>query len=221
MVLSSSVSFFKKLKKNNNRDWFAKNKPKFKELELQIKAFGEELKDRLNEFDNVDRFKLFRIYRDIRFSKDKTPFKTHFGLYWNRLKPCLRGGYYLHISPNNNFLACGFWDPNPKDLYRIRKEFLHDANEFRKILKSKEIYSNWGNLEGTELKTAPRNFDKNHPDIDLIRKKQFVFKINYSDKEVLEKRFIDKIELSLKAIRPFLNYMTDVLTTDENGESLY
>lgn len=221
MVLSSSVSFFKKLKKNNNRDWFAENKPKFKELELEIKAFGEELKDRLNEFDNVDRFKLFRIYRDIRFSKDKTPFKTHFGLYWNRLKPRLRGGYYLHISPNNNFLACGFWDPNPKDLYRIRKEFLHDANEFRKILKSKEIYSIWGNLEGTELKTAPRNFDKNHPDIDLIRKKQFVFKINYSDKEVLEKRFIDKIELSLKAIRPFLNYMTDVLTTDENGESSY
>ena len=221
MVLSSSVSFFKKLKKNNNRDWFAENKPKFKELELEIKAFGEELKDRLNEFDNVDRFKLFRIYRDVRFSKDKTPFKTHFGLYWNRLKPLLRGGYYLHISPNNNFLACGFWDPNPKDLYRIRKEFLHDANEFRKILKSKEIYSIWGNLEGTELKTAPRNFDKNHPDIDLIRKKQFVFKINYSDKEVLEKRFIDKIELSLKAIRPFLNYMTDVLTTDENGESLY
>jgi len=221
MVLSSSVSFFKKLKKNNNRDWFAENKSKFKELELEIKAFGEELKDRLNEFDNVDRFKLFRIYRDIRFSKDKTPFKTHFGLYWNRLKPNLRGGYYLHISPNNNFLACGFWDPNPKDLYRIRKEFLHDANEFRKILKSKEICSSWGNLEGTELKTAPRNFDKNHPDIDLIRKKQFVFKINYSDKEVLEKRFIDKIELSLKAIRPFLNYMTDILTTDENGESLY
>ena len=221
MALSSSVSFFKKLKKNNNREWFAENKPKFKELEKEIKAFGEELKDRLNEFDNVDRFKLFRIYRDIRFSKDKTPFKTHFGLYWNRLKPRLRGGYYLHISPNNNFLACGFWDPNPKDLYRIRKEFLHDANEFRKILKSKEIYSIWGNLEGTELKTAPRNFDKNHPDIDLIRKKQFVFKINYSDKEVLEKRFIDKIELSLKAIRPFLNYMTDVLTTDENGESLY
>jgi uncharacterized protein (TIGR02453 family) len=221
MVLSSSVSFFKKLKKNNNREWFAENKPKFKELEKEIKAFGEELKDRLNEFDNVDRFKLFRIYRDIRFSKDKIPFKTHFGLYWNRLKPRLRGGYYLHISPNNNFLACGFWDPNPKDLYRIRNEFLHDANEFRKILKSKEIYSNWGNLEGTELKTAPRNFDKNHPDIDLIRKKQFVFKINYSDKEVLEKRFIDKIELSLKTIRPFLNYMTDVLTTDENGESLY
>ena len=92
MALSSSVSFFKKLKKNNNSEWFAENKPKFKELELEIKAFGEKLKDRLNEFDNVDRFKLFRIYRDIRFSKDKTPFKTHFGLTWHRTKPLYRGG---------------------------------------------------------------------------------------------------------------------------------
>ena len=220
MVLSSSVSFFKKLKKNNNRDWFSENKSKFKELEFEIKAFGEELKDRLNEFDNIDRFKLFRIYRDIRFSKDKTPFKTHFGLYWNRLKPQLRGGYYLHVSPSNNFLACGFWDPNSKDLYRIRKEFLHDTKEFRDIISSKEIYSVWGSLEGSELKTAPRNFDKNHPDIDLIRKKQFVFKISYTDAEVFDKKFIYKIEKAIKTIRPFLNYMTEVLTTDENGESL-
>ena len=98
MVLSSSVSFFKKLKKNNNREWFAENKPKFKELEKEIKAFGEELKDRLNEFDNVDRFKLFRIYRDIRFSKDKTPFKTHFGLYWNRLVNCSSNFFSNHRS---------------------------------------------------------------------------------------------------------------------------
>ena len=97
---------------------------------------------------------------------------------------------------------------------------MNDANEFREILKSKEIQSIWGELEGSELKTAPRNFDKNHPDIDLIRKKQFIFKINYSDKEVLDKKFIIKIENSLKAIRPFLNYMTDILTSDENGESL-
>ena len=222
MIISNKIyGFLKKLKVNNNREWFSENKSTFKLYQADVKNFGEELKIRLNKLDSVDRFKLFRIYRDVRFSKNKTPFKTHFGLTWHRLKPQNRGGYYLHIAPGNNFLACGFWDPNPKDLYRIRKEFLHDANEFRKILKSKEIYSNWGNLEGTELKTAPRNFDKNHPDIDLIRKKQFVFKIKYSDKEVLEKRFIDKIELSLKTIRPFLNYMTDVLTTDENGESLY
>jgi uncharacterized protein (TIGR02453 family) len=221
MVLSSSVSFFKKLKKNNNRDWFAENKPKFKELELEIKTFGEELKDRLNEFDNVDRFKLFRIYRDIRFSKDKTPFKTHFGLTWHRTKPLYRGGYYLHISPGKNFLACGFWDPNPNDLKRIRKELEYDAKELRDIISSKEFFSVWGNLEGSELKTAPRNFDKNHPDIDLIRKKQFIFSISYSDEEVCEPQFINKLENALKMVRPFTDYMSDVLTSDENGEPLF
>ena len=221
MVLSSSVSFFKKLKKNNNRDWFAENKPKFKELELEIKAFGEELKDRLNEFDNVDRFKLFRIYRDVRFSKDKTPFKTHFGLTWHRTKPLYRGGYYLHISPGKNFLACGFWDPNPNDLKRIRKELEYDAKELRDIISSKEFFSVWGNLEGSELKTAPRNFDKNHPDIDLIRKKQFIFSISYSDEEVCEPQFINKLENALKMVRPFTDYMSDVLTSDENGEPLF
>jgi uncharacterized protein (TIGR02453 family) len=221
MALSSSVSFFKKLKKNNNRDWFAENKPKFKELELEIKTFGEELKDRLNEFDNVDRFKLFRIYRDIRFSKDKTPFKTHFGLTWHRTKPLYRGGYYLHISPGKNFLACGFWDPNPNDLKRIRKELEYDAKELRDIISSKEFFSVWGNLEGSELKTAPRNFDKNHPDIDLIRKKQFIFSISYSDEEVCEPQFINKLENALKMVRPFTDYMSDVLTSDENGEPLF
>jgi uncharacterized protein (TIGR02453 family) len=221
MALSSSVSFFKKLKKNNNRDWFTENKPKFKELELEIKTFGEELKDRLNEFDNVDRFKLFRIYRDIRFSKDKTPFKTHFGLTWHRTKPLYRGGYYLHISPGKNFLACGFWDPDPNDLKRIRKELEYDAKELRDIISSKEFFSVWGNLEGSELKTAPRNFDKNHPDIDLIRKKQFIFSISYSDEEVCEPQFINKLENALKMVRPFTDYMSDVLTSDENGEPLF
>ena len=221
MALSSSVSFFKKLKKNNNRNWFAENKPKFKELELEIKVFGEELKDRLNEFDNVDRFKLFRIYRDIRFSKDKTPFKTHFGLTWHRTKPLYRGGYYLHLSPGKNFLACGFWDPNPNDLKRIRKELEYDAKEFRDIIASKEFFSVWGNLEGSELKTAPRNFDKNHPDIDLIRKKQYIFSISFSDEEVCEPQFINKLENALKMVRPFTDYMSDVLTSDENGESLF
>ena len=221
MALSSSVSFFKKLKRNNNRNWFAENKPKFKELELEIKVFGEELKDRLNEFDNVDRFKLFRIYRDVRFSKDKTPFKTHFGLTWHRTKPLYRGGYYLHISPGKNFLACGFWDPNPNDLKRIRKELEYDAKEFRDIIASKEFFSVWGNLEGSELKTAPRNFDKNHPDIDLIRKKQYIFSISFSNEEVCEPQFINKLENALKMVRPFTDYMSDVLTSDENGESLF
>ncbi|MBL6649405.1 MAG: DUF2461 domain-containing protein [Flavobacteriaceae bacterium] len=216
----SIIKFFNDLKHNNNRDWFAINKTHFKEIENQVKGFGNEIKNKLNEHDNIDQFKLFRIYKDVRFSKDKTPYKTHFGLYWNRVKPMLRGGYYLHISPKNNFLACGFWNPNPADLKRIRKEFVFDSLEIRTIIESDQITSTWGSLIGDELKTAPRNFDLNHPNIDLIRKKQFIFRINFLDKEVYDKKFINKIDLFLKTIRPFLDYMSEILTTDENGQSI-
>ena len=221
MVLSNSIfSFFKKLKLNNNREWFLENKSVFKSHESQVKIFGEELKNRLNKFDNIDRFKVFRIYRDIRFSKDKTPFKTHFGLTWHRIKPKYRGGYYLHLCPGNNFLACGFWDPNPNDLKRIRQELIFDAQDFKELINTTSFQSNWGELKGSELKTAPRGVDKNHPDIKLIRKKQFIFSINYSNKEVCEKNFIDRLEESIKKVRPFVDYMSELLTTDENGESL-
>ena len=222
MILSNTIfGFFKELKINNDREWFLKNKSIFKKHEVQIKNFGEELKNRLNEFDSIDRFKLFRIYRDVRFSKDKTPFKTHFGLTWHRTKPLYRGGYYLHISPGKNFLACGFWDPNPNDLKRIRQELEYDAKEFRNIISAKEFSSIWGNLEGSELKTAPRNFDKKHADIDLIRKKQYIFSINFSDIEICDTGFINKLENALKKVKPFTDYMSDILTTDENGESLF
>jgi len=221
MVISNSIfSFFKRLKLNNNREWFLENKSVFKSHESQIKIFGEELKNRLNKFDNIDRFKVFRIYRDIRFSKDKTPFKTHFGLTWHRIKPQYRGGYYLHLCPGNNFLACGFWDPNPNDLKRIRQELIFDAQDFKELINTTSFQSNWGELKGSELKTAPRGVDKNHPDIKLIRKKQFIFSINYSNKEVCEKNFIDRLEESIKKVRPFVDYMSELLTTDENGESL-
>ena len=188
MTLSNSIfKFFKKLKVNNNREWFLKHKSTFKLHELEVKVFGEEIKNRLNKFDNIDRFKLFRIYRDVRFSKDKTPFKTHFGLTWHRIKPQNRAGYYLHISPGNNFLACGFWDPNPADLRRIRQELVYDAKEFKEIMNASVFQSTWGELKGSELKTAPRGIDKNHPEIELIRKKQYIFSIQYSDKQVCEK----------------------------------
>ena len=221
MIIRKDVfHFLKKLKTNNDRDWFNDNKSNFKLIEKEIKLFGEELKNKINEHDEIDLFKLFRIYRDIRFSKDKTPFKTHFGLTWHRTKPMNRGGYYFHIEPNNSFLACGFWDPNPKDLYRIRREIFFDSSELKKIILKNEFLHVWGKLKGNELKTAPRNFDKSHPDISLIRKKQYIFSIKYSDQEVLNDAFIEQLNLAIKTVRPFVDYMSEILTTNENGESI-
>ncbi len=220
-IPKSTFTFFNNLKNNNNREWFTEHKPEFKAIETEIKTVYNGLGELLNSHDVIDKVKIFRIYRDVRFSKDKTPYKTHFGGSYHRKKPELRGGYYLHIAPNNeSFIATGFWEPNKDDLFRIRKELEMDAKEFRNIMSNPDFKATWGNVVGDELKTAPKGFDKEHPDIDLIRKKQYIFTKKYTDKEVLSNNFIEEVNASFKVIRPYFDYMSDVLTTNLNGESL-
>ena len=215
-------SFLKKLEKNNNRDWFNENKPEFKAIEKEVKAFYNSILEKLNTHDEIDKVKIFRIYRDVRFSKNKLPYKTHFGGSFHRSKPRLRGGYYLHIQPNNeSFIATGFWEPTKEDLLRIRKEFEMDDSEIRDILSNKKFNTIWGDtFVGDEVKSAPRGFDKAHKAIDLIKKKQYIFTKKYTDKEVLDANFLNEVDASFKSIRPFFDYMSDVLTTDLNGVSL-
>ena len=128
MISKDVLSFLKKLQQNNTRDWFDAHKSEFKALESGVKQFYAQLFEQLNVVDSIDTFKIFRIYRDVRFSKNKLPYKTHFGGSFHRTKPELRGGYYLHIAPQNeSFIATGFWDPSKEDLFRIRKEFEIDS----------------------------------------------------------------------------------------------
>ena len=220
MISKDVFSFLKKLQKNNNRDWFHDHKASFKEIELDVKQFYHQLFEQLNQFDSIDTFKVFRIYRDVRFSKNKLPYKTHFGGSFHRTKPELRGGYYLHLAPENeSFIATGFWDPSKEDLLRIRKEFETDSEDIRALMDTPAFKAVWGTVQGDELKSAPRGFDKQDPNIDLIRKKQFIFVRKYSDKAVLSKDFEHQIVESFKVIRPYFDYMSSVLTTNLNGES--
>ena len=217
----SSLSYLKKLKQNNNRDWFAEHKPIFIEAQNNAKELYAEIRNNLEKHDEIEKFKLFRIYRDVRFSKDKTPYKPHFAGSFSRLGKQLRGGYYLRIRPGESFLAGGFWEPNKEDLLRIRKEIEVDASEFREILEDKKFQHYFGNsFKGDELKTAPRGFDKEHPDIDLLRKKGFIAVRNFTDEEVLSPSFSSEVDNSYKALRPFFNLFSDILTTNLNGESI-
>ena len=220
-IPKETLPFLKKLSKNNNRDWFNDNKVEFKSIEAKIKEAYNSLGELLNNHDQIDKVKVFRIYRDVRFSKNKLPYKTHFGGSFHRKKPELRGGYYLHIQPKNeSFIATGFWEPNKEDLFRIRKEFEMYDSEIREILNQTKFKNTWGGFVGDELKTAPKGFDKEHQAIDLIRKKQFIFIKKYTDKEVNSKGFLDDVNTSFVNVRPFFDYMSDILTTNLNGESL-
>jgi len=221
LITPAVFSFLKKLEKNNNRDWFTEHKKEYEVLKNDMKSFFNTLGDEVKLHDEIERVKIFRIYRDVRFSKNKTPYKINFSSSLSRAGARLRGGYYTHIQPNNaSFIATGFWGPEKEDLLRIRKELELDASEFREVIGNKKFKSIWGELKGDELKTAPKNFDKEHPNIDLIRRKQFIFTRSFTDKEVLDSNFKKEVSKSFKVIRPYFDLMSDILTTNLNGESL-
>lgn len=215
------LKFLSDLKANNNREWFQANKKTYDGIRAEMNLFYQDIMQRLNQHDEIEKLKMFRIYRDVRFSHDKTPYNPHFAGSFSRSGKRLRGGYYLRIRPGESFLAGGFWAPNKEDLFRIRKEFELDDQEIRDVLSNKEFRKNFGSeLRGDEVKTAPKGFNKEHPAIDLIRKKGFVAVREFSDGEVMNKNFADKVDGAFKALRPYFDYMSEVLTTDLNGVSL-
>jgi len=221
MALSSDLfDFLKNLKENNNRPWFKGNKVIYDALKDEVNVFSHQVFHKLNKSNQLSDVKVFRIYRDIRFSKDKTPYKTHFGIGFHRIKPRYRGGYYLHIEPGNSFVAVGFWKPNREDLYRVRKEIEMDHKYFRNIVSHGELVNVWGKMKGERLKIAPKGFDKLHKAVDLFQYKQYLFVKKISDQQVLSDSFIKEISTCFKVALPFVNYMSDILTTDLNGESL-
>jgi conserved hypothetical protein TIGR02453 len=175
----------------------------------------------LNKTDKIAKTKVFRINRDIRFSKDKTPYNVHRSVSFSRAGEDRRGGYYLRLEPGNSLMAGGFFDPNPADLLRIRKEFEMDATAIRKILSAKEFEAAFGGfVQEYAVKTAPKGFSKDDPNIDLIRLKNYFVVHKFTDNEVFSEDFKEKLLHHYELLRPYFNYMSDVLTTDLNGVSL-
>jgi len=217
-VEASTLKFLKDLDKNNNREWFLAHKEQYEQSLANLKEFKEEVHRTINKKDLLEDSRLFRIYRDVRFSKDKAPYKNNFGIHFTRATTTRRGGYYLHIEPGKSFAGGGFWAPEPQDLKRLRDEFAFDDKPVRKITSQKNFVRYFGSLNGEELKTAPSGYARDHPAIDLIRKKQFIIARNFKDKEVLDNKFLKEVTLTFEAMRPFFDYMSEILTTDVNGQ---
>lgn len=220
-IPASTLSFLEDLKLNNNRPWFNEHKERYQQEHAYMVDFAETLIDRMSQYDLLEpmsgKKSLFRIYRDTRFSKDKTPYKSHFSGTLKRASKLRRGGYYYHIQPGSSFLAGGFWGPNSADLQRIREEIAADAQPLREIIAAADFQKTFGTLKGDKVKTAPKGYSKDHPNIDLIRHKQFIVTREFSDKAVMAPDFLDQVVDTFRAMRPFFDYMSEVLTTDSNG----
>lgn len=217
VIQKDVFSFLKDLKKNNDRDWFNEHKPRYQNVYENFKAFAKTLEDEMSHHDEIERMRIHRIYRDVRFSKDKTPYKPQFSGGFIRATKWKRGGYYFHIEPGNSFVGGGFWNPESADMKRIRLDISANDKPLRNIISDPVFIDTFGTLQGDQLKTAPKGFPKDHPAIDLLRYKQFLISHSFTDKEILSPDFAKNAANVFQRMRPFFDYMSDVLTTDENG----
>ena len=224
-ILKSSFSFLTDLKKNNNREWFKDHKKQYDNALENIIDFADEILLGLNQYDNIEtpsgKKSLYRIYRDVRFSKDKTPYNVHWSGGFSRAGKALRGSYYFRIeNGNKSGIGGGFWGPNSNDMALIRGHFAQEPERLRAILEDKSFKKLFGKMQGEQLKSAPRGYSVDHPAIDLLRYKQFFIFREFTDKEVLDENFPQEALKTFLAIRPFFDYMSEILTTNLNGESL-
>ena len=221
IIEKSSIKFLKTIVKNNNREWFNENKEVFQTANQNMKDFMAAIENEMNKIDIIEKAKLFRIYRDVRFSKDKTPYNGHFSMSFSREGAFRRGGYYLKIKPNETMIGGGFWRPESKDLKLIRSHIATDSSPLRKILKSKKFKDMFGQLDGDLLQKAPRGYEPDHKDIDLLKYKSFVVMRTFKDSEVTSPDFLENVIGTFKNVRPFFDYMSDILTHDLDGVPLY
>ena len=221
-IPASSLDFLKQLQQNNNREWFNDHKKDYlQQLEI-IEKFANGLLAELNTHDVIEtpsgKKALQRIYRDTRFSADKTPYKKYWGGGFTRATSQRRGGYYFHLEHGNTFVAGGFWSPSAQDLKRVREDINYDAAPLRKILSSKSFTSTFGTLQGEQVKTSPKGFDATNEAIDLLRYKQFLLVKRFTDEEVTSPNFLKQASQAYKNMRPFFDYMSGVLTNNSNGQ---
>jgi uncharacterized protein (TIGR02453 family) len=223
-INKDAIDFLKDLSENNNREWFNTHKERYTEAHNNIIAFADSLITEMNKHDHIEtvsgRKSLFRIYKDVRFSKDKTPYNGHWSGAFKRATKKLRGGYYFRIEPGNSRVVGGFFGPLPDDMKRIRQDIDANYEDWWNMLAGKTLTDTFGKLRGEKVGSAPRGYAKDHPAIDLLRHKQFIFRCEFTDEEVCAPDFLYKVNEAFIKMRPFLNYMSEVLTTDLNGISV-
>jgi uncharacterized protein (TIGR02453 family) len=218
--MEQALKFLRAVGKNNNRDWFEKNKPTYLKVKEGFDDFLEALHKEMLKFDEGlagmnPRKVAFRIYRDVRFSKDKRPYKTNMGAGFSpHGKMEQEPGYYIHIEPGNkSFVAGGLYMPDPEKLAKIRQEIDYNANKLLKILNDKKFKSYYDGLsDWDKLKTMPKGYAKDHPHIDLLKNKSFVVSHKFTDMEVTNKDFKKKLVEAVKQIKPLNDYLAEAIS---------
>jgi len=224
MLTKESLQFLDDLKKNNNRDWFQDNKKRYEIFKKDYHQLVSDFLDVMKPLDpSLELLEIknctFRINRDIRFSKDKSPYKAHLGVWMSAgAKGANRAGYYVHIEKGASFIAGGFYSPEAEDLKKVRKEIAFFNEDLEAILADKNFKKEFGSLDVNEtnsLKKPPRGHEKDHPAIEFLKLKSFTATQKYDISEVTKKDFVAKMSEKLIALKPLNDFINRALETEE------
>jgi uncharacterized protein (TIGR02453 family) len=216
MLKPSTIAFLKDLKKNNNRAWFANHRGQYDNAKDDFNAFAQVLLDKLGKKDkSIADLKAkdctFKQHRDIRFSKDKSPYKDHMGVYIGRGgKKSPFAGYYFHCQAGKSFVGGGLWTPLPPELNKVRQEIDYNFSEFRKIIGSKKFKSTYGDLSDDPeyiLKRVPKGYEADNPAAEYLKRKSYIVTSPISDKDLVSKTLVPKIIAAFETLQPLLNFI--------------
>lgn len=215
--MKNVLTFLEGIQKNNTKEWMEVHKVDYLNAKQQFEDIIKQLIEKISDFDRhiigTDPKKcIFRLYRDIRFSKDKRPYKENMGGFINREgRKGMDGGYYLHIQPGKSMLAGGVYMPPPDILKKIRQEIDYNPKPLLKYISSADFKEYFGSFEGERLKKAPKGYDPEHPNIELLKLKYYIVVHRIDDKVVLNKDFLNYAHQVFKAMKPLNDYIRTAL----------
>lgn len=224
MLTKDSVQFLEDLRNNNNRDWFLDNKKRYEIFKKDYQKLVGDFLDVMKPLDpSLEMLEVknctFRINRDIRFSKDKTPYKDHLGVWMSSgVKGNNRAGYYIHIGKSGGFIAGGFYCPEAEDLKKVRKEIAYFHEDLEEIINNKNFKKEFVDFDRNEsnvLKNPPRGYEKEHPAIELLKLKSFETSQKFDISEVTKEDFVAKMSKRLILLKPLNDFINRALTSEE------
>lgn len=224
MLQPSTLKFLKDLSKNNNKPWFDAHRKQYEEAKKDFEGFIKTVIERHSQKDETIREQeakkcMFRINRDVRFSKDKSPYKTNLGASINRGgRKSIFAGYYFHCEPGQSFVGGGIWMPMPPEVKKVRQEIDYCFDEFKKIVSSKKFQTVYGDLskeEGISLSRVPQGFEKDHPASDYLKLKSWIAMQSLKDADLTSKELIKKTLTAFETLQPMVQFINRAL---ENAE---
>jgi len=219
MIQSETLAFIKDISENNDREWFAAHRDRYESAREDVLLLIEKLIPELARtdpqfpIDTPAKKCLMRIYRDVRFSKNKDPYKNNFGVSFNvKGKGIPTPEYYLHIQPGKNFFGVGFWMPESPVLKNIREEIDYNASEFLDIVNAEAFKKLFKLSEEDKLKNMPKGYPIDHPQIEFLKLKSFIAIMPLKDEELLKPQIVDKLKNAFESIQPFVLFLRNAVS---------